>query len=154
MGGDSDEGEITHEIDWGHVSVEKRRLLLIVSVVVLLQMWYYGMRDFYEVSNRLSQVTEAEEEPQVPDFLPPDTVIIPVGHRYGSIQWENHELILGGIMKWMLGGGFFVWCLLKYRQEKRLTEFMRKRERKSKQQQINIALDNEKWWKEYRNRKE
>lgn len=154
MGGDSDEGEITHEIDWGHVSVEKRRLLLIVSVVVLLQMWYYGMRDFYEVSNRLSQVTETEEEPQVPDFLPPDTVIISAGHRYGSIQRENHELILGGIMKWMLGGGFFVWCLLKYLQEKRLTEFMRKRERKSKQQQINITLDNEKWWKEYRNRKE
>lgn len=134
--------------------MEKRGLLLIVSVVVLLQLWYYGMCDFYEVSQRLSRTTEVEEEPQVPDFLPPDTVIIPAGHRYGSIQWENHELILGGIMKWMLGGGFFVWCLLKYRQEKRLTEFMRRRERKSEQQEINIMLDNEKWWKEYRNRRE
>ena len=57
-------------------------------------------------------------------------------------------------MKWMLGGGFFVWCLLKYLQEKRLTEFMRRRERKSEQQEINIMLDNEKWWKEYRNRRE
>ncbi len=132
--------------------MEKRRLLLIVSVVVLLQMWYYGMRDFYEVSYRISHKTEAKEETQVPDFLPPDTVIISAGHRYGSIQRENHELILGGIMKWMLGGGFFVWCLLKYLQEKRLTEFMRKRERKSEQQEINIMLDKEKRWKEYEDR--
>jgi hypothetical protein len=129
--------------------MKKRRLLLIVSVVVMLQLWYYGMRDFYHVSYRISRTTETKEETQVPDFLPPDTVIIPVGHRYGSIQRENHELIWGGIMKWVLGGVFLVWCLLKYLQEKRLTEFLKQRQRKSRQQEINIMLDKEKRWKEY-----
>ena len=134
--------------------MEKRRLLLIVSVVVMLQLVFFGICDVYEVYERVSKEEVSEEETYVPGNgkLPPDTVIISAGHRYGSIQRENHELILGGIMKWMLGGGFFVWCLLKYLQEKRLTEFMRKRERKSEQQEINIMLDKEKRWKEYEDR--
>ena len=134
--------------------MEKRRLLLIVSVVVMLQLVFFGICDVYEVYERVSKEEVSEEETYVPGNgkLPPDTVIIHTGQRYGSIQRENHELILGGIMKWMLGGGFFVWCLLKYLQEKRLTEFMRKRERKSEQQEINIMLDKEKRWKEYEDR--
>jgi len=133
--------------------MKKRKLLLLVSVVVLLQLWYYGMRDFYEVSRRFSQKPVVEEN-QVPDFLPPDTVIINVGHREGSIRYENHELILGGIMKWVLGGGFFAWCFFMYRQEKRAEEFAAEEKRKNEQREINIMLDKEKRWEKYGEKEE
>ncbi len=137
-------------MDWMHMGLKKRRLLLIVSVVVMLQLVYYGIRDVYEVCDRFSKEPVSEEETYVLEKLPPGTKVIDTGHRYGSIQRENHELIGGAIMKFVLGIGFFVWCLLKYWEEKRLTEEAERQLRKKREIETNLMLDKEKRLAKYR----
>ena len=137
-------------MDWMHMGLKKRRLLLIVSVVVMLQLVYYGIRDVYEVRDRGAKKVVSEEETYVPGKLPPGTKVIHTGQRYGSIQRNNHELIGGAIMKFVLGVGFFVWCLLKYLEEKRLTEEAERQLRKKREIETNLMLDKEKRLAKYR----
>ncbi len=137
-------------MDWMHMGLKKRRLLLIVSVVVMLQLVYYGIRDVYEVCDRVSQKAVSKEETYVPGKLPPGTKVINTGQRYGSIQRNNPELIGGAIMKFVLGIGFFVWCLLKYLEEKRLTEEAERQLRKKREIETNLMLDKEKRLAKYR----
>ena len=137
-------------MDWMHMDLKKRRLLLIISVVVMLQLVYYGIRDVYEVCDRVSKEPVSEEETYVPGKLPPGTKVIHTGQRYGSIQRSNSELIGGAIMKFVLGIGFFVWCLLKYLEEKRLTEEAERQIRKKREIETNLMLDKEKRLAKYR----
>lgn len=137
-------------MDWIHMGLKKRRLLLIVSVVVMLIALYYGIRDVYEVRDKISKTPVSEEETYVSEKLPPGTKVIHTGHRYGSIQRNNHELIGGAIMKFVLGIGFFVWCLLKYLEEKRLTEEAERQLRKKREIETNLMLDKEKRLAKYR----
>ncbi len=137
-------------MDWMHMGLKKRRLLLIVSVVVMLQLVFYGIRDVYEVRDRVAKKAVSEEETYVSEKLPPGTKVIHTGHRYGSIQRSNHELIGGAIMKFVLGIGFFVWCLLKYLEEKRLTEAAERQLRKKREIETNLMLDKEKRLAKYR----
>ena len=137
-------------MDWMHMGLKKRRLLLIVSVVVMLQLVFYGIRDVYEVCDRVAKKPVSEEETYVSEKLPPGTKVIHTGHRYGSIQRNNHELIGGAVMKFVLGIGFFVWCLLKYLEEKRLTEEAERQLRKKREIETNLMLDKEKRLAKYR----
>ncbi len=136
-------------MDWMHMDLKKRKLLLIVSVVVMLQLVFYGIRDVYEVCDRFSK-EPISEETYVSEKLPPGTKVIHTGHRYGSIQRNNSELIGGAIMKFVLGVGFFVWCLLKYLEEKRLTEEAERQLRKKREIETNLMLDKEKRLAKYR----
>ena len=137
-------------MDWLHMGLKKRRILLIVSVAVMLQLVYYGIRDVYEVCDRFSKEPVREEETYVSEKLPPGTKVINTGHRYGSIQRKNSELIGGAVMKFVLGIGFFVWCLLKFWEEKRLTEEAERQLRKKREIETNLMLDKEKRLAKYR----
>ena len=137
-------------MDWLHMGLKKRRLLLIVSVAVMLQLVYYGIRDVYEVCDRFSKEPVSEEETYVSEKLPPGTKVINTGHRDGSIRRNIPELIGGAAMKFVLGIGFFVWCLLKYWQEKRLTEEAERQLRKKREIETNLMLDKEKRLAKYR----
>ena len=132
------------------MDLKKRKLLLIVSVVVMLQLVFYGIRDVGEVCDRISKAAVSEEETYVSDKLPPGTRVIHTGQRYGSIQRNNPELIGGAVMKFVLGVGFFVWCLLKYLEEKRLTEEAERQLRKKREIETNLMLDKEKRLAKYR----
>ena len=139
-------------MDWLHMGLKKRSFLLIVSVVVMLQLVFYGIRDVGELCDRISKAAVSEEEnyESENEMLPPGTKVINTGHRYGSIQWSNPELIGGAIMKFVLGIGSFVWCLLKYLEEKRLTEEAERQLRKKREIETNLMLDKEKRLAKYR----
>ena len=139
-------------MDWLHMGLKKRRLLLIVSVAVMLQLVYYGIRDVYEVCDRFSKESVSEEETYESEneMLPPGTKVIHTGHRDGSIRRNISELIGGAAMKFVLGIGFFVWCLLKYWEEKRLTEEAERQLRKKREIETNLMLDKEKRLAKYR----
>ena len=122
----------------------KRKLLLLVSVMVMLQLVFFGICDVYEVYDRVSKESVSEEETYVSDKLPPGTKVIPAGHRDGSIQRNNRDLIGGAIMKFVLGIGFFVWGVLKYLEEKKLMAAEERQRRKDLEIEVNIMLDKEK----------
>ena len=100
--------------------------------------------------DRFSKEPVREEETYVSEKLPPGTKVINTGHRYGSIQRNNSELIGGAVMKFVLGIGFFVWCLLKFWEEKRLTEEAERQLRKKREIETNLMLDKEKRLAKYR----
>lgn len=124
--------------------MKKRKLLLLISVAVMLQLVFFGICDVYEVCDRVSKESVSEEETYVSDKLPPGTKVIHTGHRDGSIQRNNRDLIGGAIMKFVLGIGFFVWCLLKYLEEKKLMAAEERQRRKDLEIEVNIMLDKEK----------
>ena len=135
-------------MDWEKAELKKRKWLLIISVVVLLQVLYYDIRDIMEVCDRNAKKTVSEEDVYVPSKLPPGTKVVHVGSRSGSIYRENHELIGGVIVRTVLAGGFLVWCILKYREEKAATELAEQRKRKLKEMETNLMLYKEKKQKE------
>ena len=135
-------------MDWETTSLKKRKWLLIVSVLVMLQALYYDGRDITEVCDRNAKKAVSEEEVYVPSKLPPGTKVVHVGTRSGSIYRENHELIGGAVVRTALAGVFLVWCILKYREEKKSAELEAQRRRKLKEMETNLMLYKEKRLKE------
>jgi len=135
-------------MDWEKAVLKKRRWLLIISVVVLLQVLYYDIRDVMEVYDRNTKKTVVQEESQVPDMLPPGAKVVHVGSRSGSIYKESHELIGGVVVRTALAGAFLAWCIYKYREEKRATELAEQRARKLREMETNLMLYKEKKQKE------
>lgn len=135
-------------MDWEKAELKKRKWLLIISVVVLLQALYYDGRDITEVCDRNAKKAVSEEETYVSSKLPPGTKVVHVGTRSGSIYRENHELIGGAVVRTVLAGGFLVWCIYKYREEKEATELAEQRKRKLKEMETNLMLYKEKRLKE------
>ena len=135
-------------MDWETTSLKKRKWLLIIAVLVMLQALYYDGRDITEVCDRNAKKTVSEEETYVPSKLPPGTKVVHVGSRRGSIYKENHELIGGAVVRTVLAGGFLAWCIYKYREEKKATELAEQRKRKLKERETNLMLYKEKRQKE------
>jgi len=135
-------------MDWEKTALKKRKWLLILSVLVMLQALYYDGRDITEVCDRNAKKAVSEEETYVSSKLPPGTKVVHVGTRSGSIYRENHELIGGVIVRTVLAGGFLGWCIYKYREEKQATELEEQRKRKLKEMETNLMLYKEKRLKE------